>query len=233
MEVALALEPEWIRHQLFAIGAVAGWLTLVGSMALLVRQRWPNQPEWSRKVVHIGTGPVLLIAWGLEIDRRVALPAAGLITLLAALNHRIRVLPAIEDVDRRSYGTIAYGATIVLLLLLWWPAQPAAVAAGVLVMAYGDGLAGLIGPLWPSPRWQVLGQKRSLLGTTTMALASLVALVLVRHLALASGATAPDLGALATMALLATALEQVAWLGLDNLSVPLAVAALWRWWSGG
>jgi phytol kinase len=56
---------------------------------------------------------------------------------------------------------------------------------------------------------------------------------LVRQLALAAGLTAPDLGALAAMALLATALEQVAWLGMDNLSVPLAVAALWRWWSGG
>jgi phytol kinase len=176
---------------------------------------------------------VLLIAWGLGIDRRIALPVAGLVTLLAALNHRIRVLPAIEDVDRRSYGTIAYGATIVLLLLLWWPAQPAAVAAGVLVMAWGDGFAGLIGPIWPSTSWQVWGQKRSLLGTATMALASLGALFLVRQLALAAGLTAPDPGALAAMALLATALEQVAWLGLDNLSVPLAVAALWRWWSGG
>jgi phytol kinase len=229
----MALEPEWIRRQLLGIGAVVAWLTLVGSMALLVRRRWPDQPEWSRKMVHIGTGPVLLIAWGLGIDRQIALPAAGLVTLLAALNHRIRVLPGIEDVDRRSYGTIAYGATIVLLLLLWWPAQPAAVAAGVLVMAFGDGLAGLIGPSWPSPSWQVWGQKRSLLGTTTMALASLGALVLVRQLALAAGLTAPDLGALAAMAMLATALEQVAWLGIDNLSVPLAVAALWRWWSGG
>ncbi len=229
----MALEPEWIRRQLPGIGAVVTWLTLVCTTALLVRRRWPDQPEWSRKVVHIGSGPVLLIAWGLGIDRRIALPVAGLVTVLAALNHRIRILPGIEDVDRRSYGTIAYGATIVLLLLLWWPAQAAAVAAGVLVMACGDGLAGLIGPLWPSPSWQVWGQKRSLLGTSTMALASLGALALVRQLALASGSTAPDLGTLAAMAVLATALEQVAWLGIDNLSVPLAVAALWRWWAGG
>jgi phytol kinase len=229
----MALEPEWIRRQLPGVGAVGAWLILVCCLALLVRRRWPDQPEWSRKVVHIGSGPVLLLAWGLGIDRRIALPVAGLVTLLAALNHRIRVLPAIEDVDRRSYGTIAYGATIVLLLLLWWPAQPAAVAAGVLVMAWGDGFAGLIGPSWPSPSWQVWGQKRSLLGTATMALASLGALALVRQLALAAGLTAPDLGALAAMALLATTLEQVAWLGMDNLSVPLAVAALWRWWSGG
>ena len=228
----MALEPEWIRRQLPGVGAVGAWLILVCCLALLVRRRWPDQPEWSRKAVHIGSGPVLLIAWGLGIDRRIALPVAGLVTLVAALNHRIRVLPAIEDVDRRSYGTIAYGATIVLLLLLWWPAQPAAVAAGVLVMAWGDGFAGLIGPIWPSTSWQVWGQKRSLLGTATMALASLGALALVRQLALAAGLTAPDPGALAAMALLATALEQVAWLGLDNLSVPLAVAALWRWWSG-
>ena len=36
---------------------------------------------------------------------------------------------------------------ITLLLALFWPAQPQAVVAGVLVMALGDGFAGLLGPL--------------------------------------------------------------------------------------
>ncbi len=211
--------------QLTGVLVVAGWLALLSGGALLLRHRWPAQREWSRKLVHIGAGPVVLIAWAFGVDRLVAVPAAGAITLLAALNHRVRVLPAIEDVERRSYGTIAYGASITLLLWLWWPAHPATVAAGVLVMAFGDGLAGLLGPLIPSPSWTVLGERRSLAGTGAMALASLTVLLALGQL---GGGPAPAPAEIVLIALVATGLEQWAQLGIDNFSVPMAVAGLWQ-----
>lgn len=215
------------------MAAVAGWLTLLALGALAVRRRWdgsehPGQREWSRKLVHIGTGAVVLLAWAFGIDRRVALPAAATITVLAALNHRLRLLPAVEDVGRASYGTVAYGASITLLLWQYWPRDPASMAAGVLVMAVGDGLAGLLGPQRPSPSWQVLGQRRSLLGTSVMAGASLAVLA-----ALNLTVQAVPWPALVAMAAAATALEQLALYGLDNLTVPVAVAWLWQQLSSG
>jgi len=222
----------WWSQQLRGFLAVGGWLTMLSVSALVVRDRWPQQREWSRKLVHIGTGLVVLLAWGLGIDRLIAVPAAAAVTLLAALNHRVRVLPAIEDVDRHSYGTIAYGASITLLFWLWWPQHRAAVAAGVLVMALGDGLAGLVGPLIPSPSWSVLGQRRSLVGTATMALASLIVLMSLALFAGAGGGGgggAPSASSIAVITAIAVLLEQVATGGIDNLSVPIGVAALWRW----
>ena len=217
---------DWWLGQAIGVAAALLWLTLVAATALAVRQRWPERREWSRKVAHIGSGPVVLIAWGMGIDRWLAIAAAALVTGLAVLNHRTRVLPAIEDVDRASFGTVAYGASITLLLL-WWPDQAAAAAAGVLVMALGDGLAGLLGPQIVSPSWRVLGERRSLVGTAAMALASLAALAMVAGLA---PQAAPAPAALVLIALAATALEQVAWLGIDNLSVPLLVGGLWTLW---
>ena len=214
--------------QLGAIAVVVAWLAVVTAIALLVRRRWPDQREWSRKVVHIGTGPVVLLAWWLQIDRAVALPAAALVTLATALNHRFRLLPAVEDVGRHSYGTIAYGGSITLLLALYWPLQPLPVAAGVLVMACGDGLAGLLGPALRSPRWRLLGQGKSLAGTTGMAIASLLVLLALAALAGISGQTAPTWPALLLIAAIATALEQLSGYGIDNLSVPVASALLWQ-----
>jgi phytol kinase len=199
------------------------WLALLSGAALLLRHRWPEQREWSRKLVHIGAGPVVLIAWAFGVDRLIAVPAAAAITLLAALNHRVRVLPAIEDVERRSYGTVAYGASITLLLWLWWPAHPSTVAAGALVMAFGDGLAGLLGPLIPSPSWTVLGERRSLVGTAAMGGASLAVLLALAQL---GGGPAPAW--ITLIALIATVLEQWPLLGIDNFTVPLAVAGLWQ-----
>jgi phytol kinase len=222
------VEAAWWQQQLRGGLAVGGWLTLLSLSALVVRHRWPEQREWSRKLVHIGTGAVVLIAWALRIDRLIAVPAAAAVTLLAALNHRVRVLPAIEDVDRHSYGTIAYGASITLLLALWWPEHRATVAAGVLVMALGDGLAGLMGPLIPSPSWSVLGQRRSVVGTATMALASLTVLLLLAAVT-GGGDSPPSTQAIVAITVIAVLLEQVANGGIDNLSVPIGVAALWRW----
>jgi phytol kinase len=215
-------------QQLLGVAAVAGWLALLALAALQVRQRWNGQREWSRKLVHIGTGVVVPIAWATGIDRLIAIPAAGLITLLAALNHRFRLLPAIEDVGRSSYGTIAYGASITLLLLQFWPQQPAAVAAGVLVMAVGDGLAGLLGPLVSSPCWLVWGQRKSVVGTGAMAAGSLAMLLLVRQLTISAGLPHPELPALLAISATAVVLEQVAVGGLDNFTVPLASGWLWQ-----
>jgi len=179
-------------------------------------------------VVHIGTGPVVLLAWWLQIDRAIALPAAALVTIATALNHRFRLLPAVEDVGRHSYGTIAYGGSITVLLALYWPLQPLPVAAGVLVMACGDGLAGLVGPALRSPRWRLLGQGKSLAGTGCMAIASLLVLLALVSLAAATGQAAPAWPALLWIAATATALEQLSGYGIDNLSVPLATALLWQ-----
>ena len=191
--------------------------------AVLCRRLRPNQRELSRKIVHIGTGAVVPLAWFFEIPFVVALPVAAVITVVTTINHQWRFIPAVEDVDRNSYGTIAYGIAITTLLLLFWPTRADAVSAGVLVMAMGDGLAGLIGRNVASPKWVLFGQTKSSVGTMTMAVVS--GLVLI-GLARWSGADL-SLPAALGMVAMATGLEQLSWRGLDNLSVPLSVGVLW------
>ena len=196
---------------------------MVTAGAVLCRRLRPNQQELSRKIVHIGTGAVVPLAWFFEIPFVVALPVAAVITVVTTINHQWRFIPAVEDVDRNSYGTIAYGIAITTLLLLFWPTRADAVSAGVLVMALGDGLAGLIGRNVASPKWVLFGQTKSSVGTMTMAVVS--GLVLI-GLARWSGADL-SLPAALGMVAMATGLEQLSWSGLDNLSVPLSVGVLW------
>ena len=196
---------------------------MVVAGAVLCRRLRPNQRELSRKIVHIGTGAVVPLAWFFEIPFVVALPVAAVITVVTTINHQWRFIPAVEDVDRNSYGTIAYGIAITTLLLLFWPTRADAVSAGVLVMALGDGLAGLIGRNVASPKWVLFGQTKSSVGTMTMAVVS--GLVLI-GLARWSGADLSLPTALGMVAI-ATGLEQLSWRGLDNLSVPLSVGVLW------
>lgn len=210
-------------HPLFGPIAISIWMAMVLLAAVLARRRWPEQRETSRKIVHIGTGAVIPLAWVFQVPWLVAVPFAAMVTAITAINHQWRIIPAVEDVDRSSFGTVAYGLAITILLLLFWPIRTDAVTAGVLVMAFGDGLAGLIGRSLKSAQWSVLGQTKSMAGTLTMALVSALVLIGLSTIS----ATSVPWGAVIGLSLLATGLEQLSPLGIDNLTVPLVVGLLW------
>ena len=199
------------------------WLVFVVGLALASRQLWPHQRELSRKVIHIGTGAVVPLAWLFAIPSVIAIPCAAVITLITAINHQWRFIAAIEDIDRNSYGTIAYGLAITTLLVLFWPDRPDAVTAGVLVMALGDGLAGLIGRQLKTQQWIIFEQTKSIGGTTTMAVVSLIVLLILSKIT-NQVISAPIAIAIASAA---TSLEQISVRGIDNLTVPLAVSLAW------
>jgi phytol kinase len=167
----------------------------------------------------------VVLAWWLAIPAFVAVPVAIAVTVITAVNHRLQLLPAVEDVDRNSYGTVAYGLAISLLLLLFWPEQAIAVCAGVLVMAFADGLAGLVGRGMASPSWTIWQQRKSVAGTITMALVTALVLLL---LVLLSQSPLHPLRLIAVCAL-AVGLEQFGRWGIDNLTVPIAVGLCWAW----
>lgn len=209
---------------LTGLALITAWLGAVFIFASLISKRWPQQQELSRKVVHIGAGFALPIAWATEIPVSLALAAAALASSLALINHRWRLLASIEDVGRFSYGTVAYGASITILLAFFWPQRADLVCAAVLTMALADGLAGLLGANFSSHRWQIFGQTKSIIGTATMALVTLLVIALLL----------PNLPwhVVIAIATSATLLEQFSWAGLDNLTVPLLVGVMGAWLRG-
>jgi hypothetical protein len=50
-----------LLSQLPGVAAVVAWLALVAGLALVVRARWPEQREWSRKLVHIETEAEIIV----------------------------------------------------------------------------------------------------------------------------------------------------------------------------
>lgn len=172
----------------------------------------------------MGSGPIIPLAYWLNISAQIAIPIASVITLALLINYRFKLLTSIENIERKSFGTIAYGISITLLLILFWTDNPSAVISGVLVMAFGDGLAGFIGRKVKSPQWILFGQRKSLIGTLTMGFVSALILTIVNQ------STAMQLGPIAILSItsIAVALEQVSTLGIDNITVPIGVALSWQ-----
>ena len=86
-------------------------------------------------------------------------------------------------------------------------------------MTFGDGLAGLLGKSFNSRSWNFFKQKKSLLGTITMFLTSLIVVFGVDNIQQNNF----NLNYF-TIAFIATILEQFSILGIDNLIVPISSA---------
>ena len=211
-----------------AIFVIALWIIILFLIAYLCKRFFPKKEELSRKIIHIGTGPVILLAWLFDIPKNIAFFTAFLITIALGVNYQYRLLPAIEDIERKSFGTIAYGISITLLLLLFWPHYASSVCIGVLSMAFGDGLAGLIGRSVKSPKWSILDQTKSIVGTLTMGSVVAITTSIV--------SSTNDLGIqpleILVISIIATFLEQISPFGIDNLTVPIGVTCIGIWLIG-
>ena len=211
-----------------AIIIIALWIITILIIAFLCKRYFPKQEELSRKIIHIGTGPVILLATLFEIPKNIAFFSSFFITIALGINYQYRLLPAIEDIERKSFGTIAYGISITLLLLIFWPSYSSSISIGVLSMAFGDGLAGLIGRSITSPKWSILGQTKSIAGTFTMG--SVVAISTEAISSLNSLEIQPL--EIIVISLIATVLEQISPWGIDNITVPIGVTCLGVWLIG-
>ncbi len=211
-----------------AIIFIGFWIIAILIIAFLCKKYFPKKEELSRKIIHIGTGPVILLAELLNIPKNIAFFSAFFITIALGINYQFRLLPAIEDIERKSFGTIAYGMSITLLLLIFWPNYSSSISIGVLAMAFGDGLAGLIGRSITSPKWLVLGQTKSIAGTVTML--SVVAITT----SIISSINNLEIESLEiiVISLIATFLEQISPWGIDNITVPIGVTCLGIWLIG-
>lgn len=90
---------------LFSIGLVACYLAVLILIAEKLKSLFSTDGEITRKVVHIGTGNVILFAWWLNIPAWVGISAAILAAIIAILSYFFPILPSLNSVGRRSWGT--------------------------------------------------------------------------------------------------------------------------------
>ena len=202
---------------------IIGWLVIIFLISFITKRQFPKQKELTRKIIHIGVGPLIPLAWWIGISKEVAIIISFIITIILLINKKLNIITAIEEVERKSYGTIAYAISITILISFFWNDQITAIFAGVLVMAFGDGFAGLIGKKLKSKNWRILEQKKSFAGTVTMAIVTLIVLTCIT---LVIGEQFQIIKIL-TISFLAVSLEQISIWGIDNITVPIGVALSW------
>ena len=195
------------------------YLFLIFLISIVFKKLKEDSKEIVRKIIHIGIGPLIPIAQFLKIDQNSALVFTGIVSLMVLINYTYKIFPTIEDVERKSYGTFFYCLSLFILISLFWNKDPYALITGFFIMTFGDGLAGLLGKSFNSKNWIFFKQKKSLFGTLTMFLTSLIVVCSIGYAQQKSF----NLNYF-TIAFLATLLEQFSILGIDNLIVPISSA---------
>lgn len=210
----------WLQISLVGI-----WLGLILLVAEGLNRFTAVDPEVSRKVVHIGTGNVILLAWWLEIPGWVGITAGILAAAIALISYQVPILPSLNSINRKSLGTFFYAVSISILVAWFWPQQHQEYAAlGILVMTWGDGLAAVIGQKYGKHIYRVWGMQKSWEGSATMCLVSFAVSSLI--LLAVQDNVWQTVAVSVVVAFAAASLESVSKWGIDNFTVPIGSAAI-------
>ena len=217
------------------------WLRLMDAVA---HRGWLS-PQLSRKIIHIGTGPLFVLCWPIFSSADSARYCAALVPLsitaqFVAIGAGWIADPAAVQAMTRTgnpreilKGPLYYGLVFVVCTVAFWRISPVGIVA-LMLMCGGDGLADIVGrrfgvwklPFNPAKSWA--GSAAMLGGSIAFAFGMVVwfsALGLLDPLPL--GKTFMKIS---TIALVATGVEALPLHDIDNLTLTATAVLLGLWW---
>ena len=151
-----------------------GWLRLMDALA----HRGLIEQRLSRKIIHIGTGPLFVLCWNLFSAGSGARVLAALVPLSITLQFflvgigRMQDPAAVQAMTRTGNpreilrGPLYYGIVFVICTLLFWRHSPVGIMA-LMLMCGGDGLADVVGRRWGKAKLPI-GSEKSWAGSAAM-----------------------------------------------------------------
>jgi phytol kinase len=223
------------------LAVALGYLRSMDALA----QRGFIEQRLSRKIIHIGTGPLFLLCWNLFSAQPWArwcaalVPAAITVQFFLVGVGVMKDEAAVKAMTRHNEpreilnGPLYYGLVFVVCTLIFWRPSPVGVLA-LMLMCGGDGLADVVGRRWGTVKLP-FGTEKSWFGSLAMLLGGFVfglgfvALFSVlgdfpHPLNLVSAA-----GKVALIALVATLVEALPFSDIDNITTTAAAIALGLW----
>lgn len=179
--------------------------------------------EMSRKFIHIALSNIWFI-YCLFIDKLwVACILPAVFIVINSLSYKFKIFKTMEREQNDGFGTIYYAISILLVTIFsYLQASPIIGATGMFIMGYGDGFAAVVGKRFKSKEYNIFGAKKTIAGSTTMFVISLIISCIVFYII---GMKYFIIKAFIT-SIIATLLEAISVKGLDNISVPVMVTVL-------
>lgn len=215
--LTLILAVSWLRFIGFAV--IKGWI--------------PN--SISRKVIHIGTGPLFVLCWLLFDQTTGTRFWAVIVPLISTVQYGLAGLGIIKDdasVKSMSRsggkrellkGPFLYGIAFIVITLIFWKSTPVGICA-LMILCGGDGLADIFGKKYGKVKlpW---AREKTWIGSLAMILGGFLLSVVVIAIFNSFGVIKINyeefLPKLIVVAFLATLIESISISDIDNITVPL------------
>ena len=196
-------------------------------LSVLVLAEWLRRRgvdrSTTRKVVHVGIGTWVIPTFLLFDHRLWAVVPPACFVLVNALSFRFHIIRSVEG-EQRNVGTILYPISVAAALGIFWADGWQVVgAAAILVMAWGDAAASIVGRRFGRHVYRAWGHPRSVEGSAAMLVVGTGA-ILATFAVMGRGIDTGVVQAALIAASVATAFEAVSLWGFDNVLVPASVA---------
>ncbi len=194
----------------------------------------------SRKIIHMGTGPIFVLCWLLFNDAPAARYLAALVPLAITFQFALVGLGVMKDEaavqamsrsgDQREIlrGPLFYGIVFVALTVIYWKDSPIGMI-GLMLMCGGDGLADILGRRWGTQKlpW---AQEKSWIGSLGMLLGGWGFALGVVWVFVATGVFPAPISSyllpISLIALAGTLVKSLPLKDVDNLTVTLTAVVL-------
>ena len=211
------------------LGIIVSYL-YIGLVIISAKVFEKRGKEASRKFIHIMLGNWWIIAMYFFSNVWTAMIGPISFVIINYLSYKKNIIKVMERDEQDGLGTVYYALALLILVIISFGIlkQPSLGLVPTLVMAYGDGLAAIIGKKIKSRKYKLGDTKKSFAGSLTMFVVStlLIGAYMSFNLGTAFliGTHWPVVAGLAGFAI--TALEAISGKGWDNITVPLATVAL-------
>lgn len=191
----------------------------------------------SRKIIHIGTGPIFVLCWIFFPENDFSRYVAAIVPLLITIQFFFIGIGLIKDqasVDAMSRsgdpkeilkGPFFYGVAFVVITILFWKESPIGIIA-LMILSGGDGFADVVGRRVPSLplKWS---PGKSLAGTIAMFLGGTIFSIVVLLIFNISGIMTYNFSRIIprifVLNIIATIIESLPIKDWDNITVPVVV----------
>jgi phytol kinase len=219
---------------IITLAVALGWLRLLDALA----HRGLIGQQLSRKIIHIGTGPLYVLCWTLFSQEPWARWFAALVPLLITIQFflvgtgRMQDPAAVQAMSRTGdpreilRGPLYYGIVFVIVTLLFWRQSPVGIVA-LMLMCGGDGLADIVGRRLGGRKLPHNAEKSwagslAMLGGGFLFSAAFVVLFAAWNVFEPTLAVGPGLAATAVIAVVGTVVESLPLRDVDNITTTAA-----------
>jgi len=194
----------------------------------------------SRKLIHIGTGPIFVLCWFMFPDAPESRWLAALVPFAITVQFALVGLGIMKDEasvkamsrtgDRREIlrGPLFYGIVFVILTIIFWKDSPVGMTA-LMIMCGGDGIADLVGRRVKSSNFP-WSPNKTVAGSISVFFGGWLLSAFILWIYAGAGIFAKPLGAyvlpLTVIALVSTVVESLPFKDIDNITVTVTAATL-------